>query len=150
MTRYTSPLTALVLALSVTTASAQSLHLPEPAPPHGLEFTAVPATLAPPALPPTLTRQALDLAAAMPAAQAPKPSTSAPSAPHTQSDGIRFLAGLIGAGVGMLAGGFAGTHIDAGLNCSASAECLPLYGLFVGSTVGAGVGAALGVRFIRW
>lgn len=150
MTRQTSPLTALVLALSVTTASAQTPLLHEAAIAHGPQFATVPASLVTPAPPPTLTRQALDLAAAMPAAQTTQPAADRARLTGKPPAGVLLVAGLLGATVGMVAGGFAGYQIDlASCESAGRGECLPIIGGMVGLTVGSGVGAALGVHLAK-
>ena len=149
MTRSMLFLTALVLALSATAASAQSPHRPEVLT-HESQFATVPATLTPPAQPPTLTMQALAMAATLPAAQTPQPAASVRRAKGARSPGAVFLAGLLGSTVGMVAGGLVGYGIDE-WNCSTSrGECAPVpVGTVLGIYVGTGVGAALGVHLAR-
>jgi len=150
MTRYTSPLTALVLALSVTTASAQTPLLHEAAIAHGPQFATVPASLVTPVPPPTLTRQALDRAAAMTATQTKQPAADGARLTGKPPAGVLLLAGLLGATLGMVPGGFAGYTLDlASCESAGSGECLPIIGGMVGLTVGSGVGAALGVHLAK-
>jgi len=147
MTRYTSPLTALVLALSVTTASAQNPLLHEAALAHAPQFATVPASLVTPVPPPTLTRQALDRAAAMTATQTKQPAADGARLTGKPPAGVLLLAGLLGATLGMVPGGLAGAGVElASCQSGGASECYPFVGGMVGLTVGAGVGAALGVH----
>lgn len=149
MTRSMLFLTALVLALSATAASAQSPHRPEVLT-HESQFAAVPATLTPPALPPTLTMQALAMAATLPAAQTPQPAASVRPATGSRSRGALFLAGLLGSTVGMVAGGLTGYGIDRWYCGRASGGCYPVpLGFLLALPVGTGVGAALGVHLAQ-
>ena len=145
MTRSMPFLTLLVLALSATAASAQSPHRPEVLT-HESQFATVPATLTPPAQPPTLTMQALAMAATLPAAQTPQPAASVRPATGSRSRGALFLAGLLGSTVGMVAGGLValGTCTRAG-----DGSCLPLPYSVLALPVGTGVGAALGVHLAQ-
>jgi hypothetical protein len=146
MTRFMPFLTLLVLALSATAASAQSPHRPEVLT-HESQFAAVPATLTPPALPPTLTMQALAMAATLPAAQTPQPAASVRRATGSRSKGALFLAGLLGSTVGMVAGGL--VALGTCTKSTTDGSCLPLPYSALALPVGAGVGAALGVRLAQ-
>jgi len=137
MTRSMPFLTALVLALSATAASAQSLHRPEVLT-HESQFAAVPATLTPSALPPTLTMQALAMAATLPAAQTPQPAASVRPAKGSRSPEARLLGGLLGTAVGVVAGVLAGYASNTGT--SNSGHLSALAGAFVGAPIGAVLG----------
>ena len=142
MTRFMPFLTLLVLALSATAASAQSPHRPEVLT-HESQFATVPATLTPPAQPPTLTMQALAMAATLPAAQTPQSAASVRRATGSRSRGALFLAGLLGSTVGMVAGGLTGYSFD-----TRAGNPGPAYTM-VGGSVGASLGGVLGVYLAR-
>ena len=142
MTRSMLFLTALVLALSATAASAQSPHRPEVLT-HESQFAAVPATLTPSAQPPTLTMQALAMAATLPAAQTPQPAASVRRAKGARSPGAVFLAGLLGSTVGLVAGGLTGYSFD-----TRAGNPAPINTVVAGS-IGASLGGVLGVYLAR-